>query len=86
MEAYVDQHLFRRDEVLGSDPVLTWPRRLRIVSGVATALAYLHEEWEQRVIHGDVKSSNIMLDRDFNARLGDFGLARYTWLPSFSRR
>ncbi|CAM6115665.1 unnamed protein product [Calypogeia fissa] len=50
------------------------------MSEVATALAYLHEEWEHRVghrvIHRDVKSSNIMLDRDFSARLADFGLAR----------
>ncbi|CAM6126783.1 unnamed protein product [Calypogeia fissa] len=56
--------------------VLTWSRRLKIVSGVATALAFLHDEWVQRVIHRDVKSSNIMLDHDFYARLGDFGLAR----------
>jgi serine/threonine protein kinase len=37
---------------------------------------YLHEEWEQRVVHRDVKPSNVMLDGDFNACLGDFGLAR----------
>ncbi|CAM6107837.1 unnamed protein product [Calypogeia fissa] len=67
----VDQHLYHE-----TDSVLTWSRRLKIVSGVATALAYLHEEWEQRVNHRDVKSSNVMLDRDLNARLGDFGLAR----------
>lgn len=69
----VDQHLFKDSE---GEPVLTWARKLKIVSGVAAALAYLHEEWEQRVIHRDVKSSNVMLDCDFNARLGDFVLAR----------
>ncbi|XP_051152583.1 L-type lectin-domain containing receptor kinase VIII.1 [Andrographis paniculata] len=56
--------------------VLPWPHRRKILLGVATALAYLHQECENQVIHRDVKTSNIMLDEGFNARLGDFGLAR----------
>lgn len=54
---------------------LTWERRLNIVIGVASALMYLHEECENHIIHRDVKSCNIMLDAEFNAKLGDFGLA-----------
>ncbi|BFI34578.1 hypothetical protein MPTK2_5g90020P [Marchantia polymorpha subsp. ruderalis] len=56
--------------------VLPWKLRFRIISGSADALYYLHEGWRQQVIHRDFKSSNIMLDQDFNAMLGDFGLAR----------
>ncbi|KAA8518778.1 hypothetical protein F0562_016448 [Nyssa sinensis] len=55
---------------------LPWPHRRKILMGVASALAYLHQECENQVIHRDVKTSNIMLDEEFNARLGDFGLAR----------
>ncbi|CAJ1948570.1 unnamed protein product [Sphenostylis stenocarpa] len=55
---------------------LDWDQRFKILKGVAEGLLYLHEEWEQVVIHRDVKSSNILIDGDFNARLGDFGLAR----------
>ncbi|KAG6541755.1 hypothetical protein Mapa_016767 [Marchantia paleacea] len=56
--------------------VLSWELRFRIVMNVATALNYLHEGWRQKVLHRDIKSSNIMLDEEFNALLGDFGLAR----------
>ncbi|CAM6101945.1 unnamed protein product [Calypogeia fissa] len=55
---------------------LAWGYHYKILCGVAAALVYLHEEWEQRIVHRDVKTSNVMLDSFFNARLGDFGLAR----------
>ncbi|KAJ4817634.1 receptor lectin kinase [Rhynchospora pubera] len=56
--------------------ILRWEQRLKILKGVASGLLYLHEEWEQQVVHRDVKSSNVLLGSDLNAKLGDFGLAR----------
>eukprot|EP01018_Ginkgo_biloba_P011106 Gb_29447 [translate_table: standard] len=67
----LDKILFRPSQ----DP-LDWQRRYKVLCGLAAALLYLHEEWEQRVVHRDIKPSNVMLDGEFNARLGDFGLAR----------
>lgn len=68
----LDDHLFCGPE----KTTLEWGLRYKIVSGVASALHYLHNEYDQKVLHRDLKASNIMLDSDFNARLGDFGLAR----------
>ncbi|KAM6559860.1 hypothetical protein CsatA_029099 [Cannabis sativa] len=56
--------------------VLTWTQRQKISIGVASALTYLHQDCERQIIHRDVKSCNIMLDENFNAKLGDFGLAQ----------
>ncbi|XP_021803275.1 L-type lectin-domain containing receptor kinase IV.1-like isoform X2 [Prunus avium] len=66
------------DKYLYDQPAVTlnWSQRFRVIKGVASGLFYLHEEWEQVVVHRDVKASNILLDSEFNARLGDFGLAR----------
>ncbi|CAL5386621.1 unnamed protein product [Camellia sinensis] len=62
--------------LFGSEQALNWVQRYQILRGVASALQYLHEEWEQVVLHRDVKASNVLLDVDLNGRLGDFGLAR----------
>jgi serine/threonine protein kinase len=56
--------------------MLKWESRLKIAQGSARGLAYLHKDCEPNIIHRDVKSSNILLNEDFEAHLADFGLAR----------
>ncbi|XP_020252516.1 proline-rich receptor-like protein kinase PERK9 [Asparagus officinalis] len=57
-------------------PVLDWATRVKIAAGAARGLAYLHEDCHPRIIHRDIKSSNILLDANFEAQVSDFGLAR----------
>ncbi|KAG6571881.1 L-type lectin-domain containing receptor kinase IX.2-like [Cucurbita moschata] len=66
----LDFHLFQQNNLL------TWNHRYRITVGLASALHYLQEEQDPYVLHRDIKSSNILLDAEFNAKLGDFGLAK----------
>ncbi|CAN6467010.1 unnamed protein product [Victoria cruziana] len=55
---------------------LTWEARMKVILGTAKALAYLHEAIEPKVVHRDIKSSNILIDEEFNAKVSDFGLAK----------
>ncbi|KAL2652522.1 hypothetical protein R1flu_020650 [Riccia fluitans] len=55
---------------------LTWTQRLNICVGIARGLSYLHEELQPKIIHRDIKPQNILLDKDLNAKIADFGLAR----------
>ncbi|CAL5399505.1 unnamed protein product [Camellia sinensis] len=57
-------------------PVLDWVTRVKIAAGAARGIAYLHEDCHPRIIHRDIKSSNILLDNNFEARVSDFGLAK----------
>ncbi|XP_035836395.1 protein NSP-INTERACTING KINASE 3 isoform X4 [Helianthus annuus] len=64
-----------RDQINGK-PVLDWSRRKNIALGTARGLLYLHEQSDPKIIHRDVKAANILLDEDFEAVVGDFGLAK----------
>ncbi|TYJ33702.1 hypothetical protein E1A91_A05G121400v1 [Gossypium mustelinum] len=67
----LDKHLFGQGH--GS---LNWKQRFDIIVGTAKGLAYLHEEFHACIIHRDIKPSNILLDRDFQPKIADFGLVR----------
>ncbi|KAJ9562913.1 hypothetical protein OSB04_008073 [Centaurea solstitialis] len=62
----------REDQKLNLD----WPTRKKICMGIAQGLVYLHEESRLKIVHRDIKASNVLLDKDLNAKISDFGLAK----------
>ncbi|KAE8637235.1 hypothetical protein CSA_021630 [Cucumis sativus] len=67
---------YRLRELKPGEAVLDWPTRKRVALGTARGLEYLHEHCNPKIIHRDVKAANVLLDEDFEAVVGDFGLAK----------
>uniref|UniRef100_A0A0E0G1C6 non-specific serine/threonine protein kinase n=1 Tax=Oryza nivara TaxID=4536 RepID=A0A0E0G1C6_ORYNI len=70
----LDDWLHNRDNDASS--FLDWPMRLKIAQGASQGLAYIHDVCKPNIVHRDIKSSNILLDKEFKAYVADFGLSR----------
>ncbi|XP_078148975.1 putative cysteine-rich receptor-like protein kinase 31, partial [Carex rostrata] len=71
----LDKILFAKDSSIRVN--LGWKMRHKIIEGITRGLHYLHEESQLKIIHRDLKVSNILLDKDMNPKISDFGLARF---------